>query len=215
MARKGKRKGSARKSRRGSRGVSKEGPSDVALKYRGPIWNSALAENENTMTVDLFSEGLLTSSAGGVVNQVFTSSSASFQNFSTWAGLYDEFRILGLQLEFYPSNRYSKTTTSCVPGFGVVDHADSVALTSAAQALGYASCRILSVEDPWSDRREYRGSSVPALKVRMAGAEEAQWLSTGSTAGLLAIKLYFAGLTASTAYGLYLFRALAQFRGTG
>jgi hypothetical protein len=209
-----RRKGS-RRSARGSSGASKQGPSDVALKYRGPIWNTRLRENLNSIVVDLFSSGQLTSSAGGIINQVFTSSSTSFQNFSTWAGLYEEFRILGIQLEFYPNNRYSKTTTSCIPGFGVVDHADTSALTSAAQALGYASCRILSVEDPWSDRSEYRGSSVPALRIRMAGAEEAQWLPTASTAGLLAIKTYFTGLTASTQYGLFLFRALAQFRGTG
>lgn len=100
-----------------------------------------------------------------------------------------------------------------MPGIGVVDRNDSTPLS--APSILYESTRQLSLEDPWSDRSEYRGSSVPALHIRMDGAEEAQWLSTGSTAAELYVKLYFSGLTASTTYGVYYVRALVQFRGQG
>jgi len=195
--------------------LSREGPSETALSYRGPIWDRRFRENRNMVVVDLLAQGSLSSSAGGIINNVFTSSSITWPTFSTWAGLYDEFRVLGMQLEFYPSNRYSKATTICNPGYGVVDHADTTVLTSYAQAATYASARILSLEDPWSDRREYRGSSVPSLVIRMDGVEEAQWLPVASTAALLAIKLYFNGLTASTVYGMFILRGLVQFRGLG
>lgn len=206
-----------RRNKRRSKGKSAAlaGPSEVSLKYTGPVWNSRFREQRNLALIDLNSSGTLTSSAGGLINQVFTSASITFPLFPTWANLYDEFRCLGIQLEFYPTNRYSKTLVNSLPGFGVVDRADTAPLTTATQALTYASCRILSLEDPWSDRSEYRGSSVPALKIRMDGAEEAQWLPIASSGSFLAIKLLFTGLTASTSYGMFLIRGLFQFRGAG
>jgi len=211
----GRKKKGSRKGKGSKRSLASQGPSEVALAYHGPIWTRKFRENRNMVVVDLQAEGFLTSSAGGVLNNVYTSSSATWANFGTWAGLYDEFRVLGMQLEFFPNNRYSKVTTTCTPGFGVVDHADSTPLTSYAAALAYASNRVLSIEDPWTDRSEYRGSSVPSLIIRMDGAEEAQWLPTSSTSSYLAIKIYFSGLTASTSYGLFLLRGLVQFRGVG
>lgn len=212
------RRGSKNRKKKGSpkgKGLSMAGPSEVAVKYTGPIWDRRFRENRNLVVVDLIAQGAISSSAGGIINNVFTSGSVTWPTFSTWAGLYDEYRVLGMQLEFFPSNRYSKATTVCNPGYGVVDHADSAALTTYAQAATYASARILSLEDPWTDRSEYRGSSVPSLVIRMDGVEEAQWLPVASTSSFLAIKLYFNGLTASTGYGMFMLRGLVQFRGLG
>jgi len=200
---------------RKKKALASEGPSETALKYTGPIWSARMRENRNMLVVDLQAQGALTSTGGGVINTTWTSSSSTFPNFAAYAGLFDEFRVLGMHLEFFPANRYSKSTTICMPGFGVVDHADGTALTSYAQAATYASNRILSLEDPWTDRSEYRGSSVPALKIRMDGVEEAQWLPTASTSAFIFIKLYFNGLTASTDYGMFILRGLVQFRGLG
>jgi hypothetical protein len=167
------------------------------------------------VTAVLFAEGLLTSTAGGTINNVFTSGSATWNNFASYAALYDEFRTLGMELEYFPSNRYTKVTTTCVPVLGVVDRADTTALTSFTNALTYASCRPLSLEDPWTSRREYRGSSVPSLTIKMRGVEEAQWLPVASTFNAMAIKLWSTGLTAATSYGLFLVRGMIQFRGQG
>jgi len=193
--------------------IENQGPSSVALSYRGPIWDGAYHEQRVTRCHLLFATANLNSTAGGVIATVISSSSVTFSNFAAYANIYDEFRVLGMQLEYFPANRYSKTTTVCMPGIGVVDRNDSTPLS--APSILYESTRQLSLEDPWTDRSEYRGSSVPALHIRMEGAEEAQWLSTGSTAAELYVKLYFSGLTASTTYGVYYVRALVQFRGQG
>jgi hypothetical protein len=191
------------------------GPSDLSMVYNGPIASARFLYNKNLVTASLFAEGSLSSSAGGVLNNVFNSGSATWNNFSSYANLYDEFRCLGFQLEFFPSNRYTKATTTCVPVIGVVDRADSNALTSYTGALTYASARMLSLEDPWSSRSEYKGSSVPCLRIRMRGIEEAQWLPVASTFNAMSIKLWASGLTASISYGLFLLRGLIQFRGQG
>jgi hypothetical protein len=74
---------------------------------------------------------------------------------------------------------------------------------------------MLSLEDPWTDAAEYRGSSVPSLIIRMDGVEEAQWVPVAATSAFLFIKLFFTGLTASTNYGQYIVRGKLQFRGFG
>jgi hypothetical protein len=183
------------------------------LAYHGQIWDGRYHEQLVTRCHLLLATAALSSSVGGIINTVVSSSPNTFANWSSYSAIYDEFRVLGMQLEYFPSNRYSKVTTICMPGIGVVDRSDSTTLSSAS--ILYESTRQLSLEDPWTDRSEYRGSSVPALKIHMDGAEEGQWLSTTSTAASLFIKLYFSGLTASSQYGVYYVRALVQFRGQG
>lgn len=177
------------------------------------MWDGVFHEQQVTRCHLLLATAALSSSAAGVINTVVSSSPNTFANWSAYSAIYDEFRVLGMQLEYFPANRYSKTTTVCIPGIGVVDRNDSTTLSG--PSILYESTRQLSLEDPWTDRSEYRGSSVPALIIKMNGAEEGQWLSTGSTAANLYIKLYFSGLTVSTQYGVYYVRALVQFRGQG
>jgi len=133
-----------------------------------------------------------------------------------YAALYDEYRVLAFQVEYFPTNRYTKATTSCVPGFAVIDRDSNGALTSTSQALGYASCRVMSLEEPWTDATEYRGSSIPALKWNMnGGVEEAGWTTTAAPVSATrgAIKTWFTGETASISYGIVLQRMMVQFRG--
>lgn len=135
---------------------------------------------------------------------------------SSISGLYDEYRVLAYELEYFPANRYSKTVVNTFPILGVIDHDDAAPLTTAEQAIGYESARILTLDDPWTDRKEYRGSSVPSLKMYMSGPEESGFLTTATTGtSQRAILLFAAGgiLTPNTTYGLYLVRWLVQFRG--
>jgi len=158
----------------------------------------------------------LASNAGGVITQVFDQTMANFVGWADLAVLWDEFRVLAFQAEFFPSNRYSKVAAACVPGYAVIDRDSNGALTSAGAALGYASVRIMNLEDPWTDLVEYRGSSIPALKWNMeGGVQESGWSTTAAPPAATrgAIKLWFSGLSASTSYGIALQRMLVQFKG--
>jgi len=210
------RRGAKRPRKRGS--MSSRSSSDfpaTALRYRGPIWDPGAIGNRDIVTANLLFEGTLTSSAGGVISSVYDQSMTGLQGWTQFSQLYDEFRVLGCQLEYFPANRYSRGAIATFPGFGVIDRDSNGALTSTAQAVGYASCRILSLDDPWTDRREFRGSSVPSLSYRMDAVNDGLFITTAAPtpATKPTIKLYITGLTATTNYGIVIQRVLVQFRG--
>jgi hypothetical protein len=184
-----------------------------ALSYRGPIWDTGAQENDAPIVTNVLFELDLSSDTTGTIASVFSNNPSGFYGWGNFNALYDEYRYLGIQVEYFPVNRYSKTTTTCVPGFAVVDRDDVAPLASQTAALMYESCRVMSLEDPWTDRREYRGSSVPALRMHMDGARESSWITTQTPAATGSIKLYFSQLSASTFYGKVIVRGLFQFRG--
>jgi len=157
----------------------------------------------------------LASNAGGVINAVYDQTMTTANAWTHLAASYDEFRVLAFQVEFFPNNRYTKVTTLCTPLVGVVDRDSNGALLSFAAGFQYASARMLSLEDPWTDAKEYKGSSVPALKWKMDSVEDAVFLTTAAPTPTIkgAIKLYGQNLTASTTYGIVLQRFIVQFRG--
>jgi hypothetical protein len=190
-------------------------PKSDAIAYRGPIWAPSAPGNADLITTNLIYGVTLSSTAAGLITTTFDQSMTGLTGWANFSALYDEYRVLGCQVEFFPSNRYSKTATFCAPGFAVVDRDSNGALVSAAEALGYSSCRIMTLEDPWTDSKEYRGSSIPSLSWRMDSVLDAQFVTTAAPSGATkpTIKLYFSGLSASTAYGFVIQRVLVQFRG--
>jgi hypothetical protein len=183
--------------------------------YTGPIWDQGALGNKDLVVTNLIYQGFLSSNPGGVSAVVQDMSMVGFIGWTSFSTVYDEFRVLAMEAEYFPNNRYSKATVICTPGVGVIDRDSNAPLGSFSQAFGYASARIFSLEDPWTDRKEYVGSSVPSMKYKMVGTEESLWVTTAVPAPAThpAIKFYFSGLSASTQYGMLLQRALVQFRG--
>jgi len=183
------------------------------LMYTGPIMLPKTILQEDVHCENLFFEGTLTSSSTGVINNFYTNDPTNCLEWTTWVLLYEEFRVLAFELEYFPSNRYSKTTTVCIPGVGVVDKTGSGALSSLSNGFSHGSCRVLSLEDPWTSRRDFAGNKAPSFTWRMSSAEEALFTNTSTTLSNGAIKLFFANLSNSTQYGIILLRFLVQFRG--
>jgi hypothetical protein len=171
--------------------------------------------NADSATVSLINYNNLTSNAGGVFAGVYDQTMTNLAGWSDYAVVFDEFRVLGFQIEFFPVNRYTKVTTTCYPGVGVVDRDSNGALASIGAAFAYSSARVLSLEDPWTDAKEYRGSSVPALKWKMNSVLDGTYITTAAPTPTVkaAIKFYFQNLSASTTYGIVVQRMLVQFRG--
>lgn len=194
-------------------GQASDSLSSAKIFYEGPIEVPRQQLQEHIIVTTQFFTGGLASSAGGIISSVFTNDPSNTLEWASISAIYDEFRVLGFDLEFFPSNRYSKTTTVCTPGVGVVDHGTIAVLASLAAGFQHESCRVLSLEDPWTSRGDFAGDCAKPLQWRMASSEEAVFTYTSTTLSNSAIKLYFTGLTASTTYGQFLLRFLVQFRG--
>jgi len=178
--------------------------SAVSQEYKGPINLHAMKEQEELYTVPLLFTGSLTSTAGAVLDAFYTNDPVSYAlaEWNSLAALYGEYRVLGIQVEYYPINRYSKTTTQCTPLVVFVDRDAPTSLSgSYLAAAQHESARILSLEDPWKEA------------AKMQNAEESQFKQTNLTSADFSVKFYADGLSVSSVYGRVFVRMLIQFRG--
>ncbi len=182
-------------------------PAPTALVYRGPSRIPLSTAQNDVFTTQINNQGALTTTAGGVIATVFDSYSQASTpaDWTNLANLYTEYRILSMDLEFLPWNKYNQPTTSALaPMYSVVDRSNNTAIGSLAQVMAYDS--VEAVEPSTYFKRV----------VKMNSAEEAQWIPTGSspaTASRLYVKLYSSGNVASTTLYDFVARLVVQFRG--
>jgi hypothetical protein len=170
--------------------------------YKGPVLDKRAAKADDLSTVVVSYTEFISSSAGAKITSVFSDDLTGFTDIASFAAIYDEYRVLGLRLEYFPCNRYSKTTTLCRPLISVVDRDDAAVLSTYSSAVAYGSCRKESLEDPF------------VREIKMSGPGDATFLDTASFAnGKNFIKLYADGLSASVEYGMVVLYARVQFRG--
>jgi hypothetical protein len=181
------------------RGMKEISPSSVV--YKGPIKRAVdkSATDLHTQTV-MYTE-FISSSAAGKLISVFSDNLTNFEDFTELKEIYDEYRTLGLRLDYFPCNRYSKTTTLCRPAVSVIDRDDATVLSTYLDSVGASSAKIESLEDPWS------------REIKMNGIEDASFIDTASTTARQYIKIYADGLSASVEYGMIVLTCLVQFRG--
>jgi len=194
-------KQSSHKQKPGKKHSSNPGPS--VQQYNGPIISKSMKEEEELYVVPLRFTGVVSSSAGAVIDSFYSSDPNSYA-LGEWASLnalYGEYRVLGMVVKFFPNNRYSKTTVNCTPLMVYTDRELPTAATGSYQtAMSHESCRILSLEDPWSH------------EVKMSNAEESQFISTTGTQALYSVKFYADSLSVSTTYGRMFVDLRIQFR---
>lgn len=179
-------------------------PSANTQSYKGPIISKAMREAEDLVPIPLIFTGAISSTAGGVIDAYYSSDPNSY-GLSEWTNLvalYGEYRLLGMEVKFYPRDRYSKTSTVCMPLVVLVDRdAPTFALGSYQVAASHASARIVSLEDPWVE------------VAKMQNAEESQFIATNATHAFYSVKFYADGLSVSANYGRAFVYLLIQFRG--
>ncbi len=186
---------------------SKLKPAPTALVYKGPSRVPSSAQQNDTMTTQINNAGTITTSAGGVVNTVFDSYSqvSTPADWTNFANLYTEFRVLSMEVEFVPWNRYNQPTTAALaPLYSVIDRSNNTVIGSIAQAMAYDS--VVCTQPSTKFKRT----------VKMNSSEEAQWIAVGSspaTAARLYLKLYTTGNVASTNLYDFVCRIVVQFRG--
>lgn len=182
------------------RGRSINIPTSATL-YNGPgRLPQHLAENV-TEVLELKAVSLFTSDVSGVIATVINSDPTGYQDWTSIAALWDDYRALCLTVEYFPYNRYSKTTTNCKPLYTVFDRDSTGALSSLNAAAQYESCVQSSVEDPWK------------RVLKMTDVVDAQFLTTASPSATFSFKSFQNGYSASTTYGEALVTLLVQVRG--
>lgn len=175
-------------------------PRADANSYYGPIVRPIERQARDTKTMVLNNFYTLTSTAGGVIADVIPGNPSNASNWADTNTVWGEYRLLGFSISFMPFNRYSKTTTNCVPFAVIIDRRNSTALASTTAAASHASCVMHSSEDPWT------------MSVKMSNAEESQFIAVSSPSAYQWFKFYASGLTVSTGYGYLLVTYRVQFR---
>jgi len=178
-------------------------PSPLANIYNGPIVSKASKEEADLVTTTLNFTGGIASTAGGQIDSFYSSDPSSYAlaDWTNLVALYHEYRTLGMRVEFFPNNRYSKAATTCTPAIAVVDRGTSGTLGSYQNAMSHASAKKVSWEDPWM------------MEARMENVEESQFLPTSGPTALFWIKFYSDGLSVTTTYGRFFVYLLLQMRG--
>jgi len=206
MTRKNK---TSRPRRGGAGGRSGGNPSSTALAYNGPIITQKDLEMDAPITIVSREPFDLVSTVGGVIANVIDSDPSTIQDWASLAAVYSQFRVLATMLEFYPSNKYSKTTTLTKALCHVADRSGSTPLANYGQAAAFESFQLLSLDEEFS-----MGSKEhPPPVIRMSSAEEAQWGDTSAPGAHWYHKLYADTVSASTTYGVCLVTFRVQFRG--
>ncbi len=187
------------------------GPPQVpvtALSYNGPLTLPRSLTEKNVSDVrQINNAGQVASSAAGVINTVFDwySQASTPADWASLQNLWQEYRILSMEIELIPWNKYNQpTTTVCAPMYTVVDRANNTPLASLAGAIDYESC--VATEPSTKVRRS----------VKMDSVEEAHFVAIGSapaTASRAYIKLFSSGNATSTTYYDFVARVMVQFRG--
>jgi hypothetical protein len=164
-------------------------------------------ENQNIqeITVVVHSSADLTfSTSGSYYSAAFNATPSGAANWSNFAALWDEYRLLGFEVEFVPINQYQTTSASYPSGLVVVDHTDTTVLADATAACKYESVKLVSFRHRWKE------------SWKMNGIEESVWVDTSSPATFGSIKIVSTStFTSSNLVGSYLHTFRVQFRGTG
>jgi len=169
-------------------------PSDVARARTG----------NNTCTVLLATESALTTSGSGIINSVYTDIVTGVNNWSSFAAVFDSYRVLAVRVQFTPLRAVGgSTVTYFAPIATAIDRSDSTVLSSYLAAMQYSS------------HREFPGNTQFSVLSCMASAEDATFLSTQAPAARCWIKTYSTGNTISTTIGRVVTELLVQFRQVG
>jgi hypothetical protein len=156
----------------------------------------------DTYTTRLAYEASVSSDASGVWHAELGNSPTGFSNWASYAATFDEYRILGAELQFHPVE-YNGQLVNQAPIVAVVDLDDATALTSYLLGARYPS----SIEA--------NGGRPFKLRYHMSGAENAQFVSTNAPVTTQWFKTYSTGNSASTQLGRVFIKFIVQFRAAG
>ncbi len=191
------------------------GPPVGATAYKGPLYLTGAPSEQKTTTALLSNVTTITVlNTQNSVAYVLTSDPTGFTEWNTFAGLYDSYRVLAMEIEYLPQSPNTGGTVSATTGPCVVvaDYSDIVGLSSIAGAIQYDSFKQYAFGPSTTSRPGWKFN-----KWKANGTELMAWNNTtGSPSAVGSIKAFFqypVTVGGNTDIGYIVGRVLVQFRG--
>jgi len=170
--------------------------------------NRQIASSRNptlVFPVTLCAESTLTSTAGGVLAGVFTMDPSSCAKWSSYAAIFDGFRVVGGRLKIASIPANGSAVLSSIVRFAF-DNDSAGTPTAYNDVISYSEIR--DVPAVWSGG----AIKVVPFKRPKQGHGEYLWLDEQTPSGSLGgLKYYGSGLTVSTNYWHVIIEYLVQF----
>jgi len=173
--------------------------------YNGPTRLPRSLNGRDTIIRRLINTANVTASAAGVYAIAFGNDPSLYQQWSTFQGIYREYRVLSMKFHYEPDQQYSNTSTNVFgsPWITAFDTAaDTTNPATYVSVATYGGSVLVNSARPWT--RTYK----------MGGIEESGFKVTSSPASTVTLKAYLSGVTNSATIGFYLAEILVQFRGS-
>ncbi len=158
------------------------------------------AEEDYLFTVRLGFDQAVTSDGAGAIATVISNTPVQAQNWTGYAAVFEEYRVLAMKVTFEP---FWTVNCTFAPVASVIDRSDATALTGYGLAERYAS------------HKKAMGKARFTQTVNMMSVEDASFVITSGPAANSWVKLYSSGNTASFTFGRLNVTLLVQFRGVG
>jgi len=182
-----------------------QNPSSSVTRWNGPVAVPRGRTGEDTQFSYLTLTGYLTSAAGvgGLINNVFSSDPTGALDWSSFANLYTEYRVLAVTFKYCPNllNAVISTVTIVSPVFVVIDRQSNAVFTGYNAPSNYSSMK------PMYLNNTYR------LKLNMADVSNSTYTPiNSSTPNPTYIKLFGTPNTANQQFGVYILKYAVEFR---
>jgi len=199
-----------RKKHTGGGGFKRKSFSSGGTQYHGPVHQR---QKDDTITVNLvegYSQSVVASSGTWTNNSVFpTSHVTAIGDFTSWAGLYQEFRVVGMSVVWIPALQNSTPANSAIvtatPMFLCPSEQENTALTGDVAA--------------WQHEGKRCGSLTQKVKctIRAKEINSMVWnLITAGVTNAMCIKSYISGTSSTStptiALGHFYVEYAVQFR---
>jgi len=149
------------------------------------------------------------SNAGGQITFAYSNDPSGLQDWSSVAALYDEYKVKGLKIQFYPYLPNDPSgTTGYLPLYTVIDqNSATTPLTSVNDAIQYENMKAFNMYRPWKIFRRFE---------KITGSTSAQvnngYMPTASPVATACMAFYGVGYDISTSYGSVIVTAYLTLR---
>lgn len=189
--------------RRKLNGGGSTNPREGISTYLGPVITANEIQSISTTSGVLhYVTQIVSSGAGAIVTAIDKDPSSVAPEWASWVALFDEYRVLAMEVNYVPRNEYLGSITLMPSVIAAVDHDDATTPPTFASVFSKSSSKICNMAQPWK------------MTWRMSGNPDNTWSDLNAPAtGKGSIKIYNAGtFSNSTTYGDILIRWRVQFR---
>lgn len=154
----------------------------------------------------------ISSTAGSVINNVVQLVPTTFFEAANMAHLFDEYRICGATVQFFPLNPWTNDVSGINgPLVIIFDNDDASAVSSYSEAYGHdRQKRVINLANPGFSYAPY---SVTFRRPSSGKDTSIFWYNLQSPTPYGSIKLYADSISASTVYGTLRVILHTEFRG--